>query len=107
MGLDALATGSVAHELQSLAESTHQPDTIVDLMQIPVPRTGAAEVEWREVVNQRRGVTGRGIVEVFNTFGDAADDLRTAVTADYQRESDAALMGDSLAHELHWSPDSD
>jgi hypothetical protein len=108
VGLDALKSGSVARELEVLAETTHQPDTIVDLLQIPVPRArdGGDRVEWREVVNQRRGVTGRGMVEVLNTFGDAAAGLRTAVTADYQREADAALMGESLAEELHWSPES-
>ena len=64
----------------------------------------AGGIDFRAVVNQPRGLTGRALVEVLSVFGDTAAGLRAAVTADYQRESDAVLTGESLADERHWSP---
>lgn len=107
VGLDALAGGSVPKQLEALAASTDRRGTVIDLMQLAVNRPDnlAGQIDFHEVINQPRGRTGRALEEVLSMFGDTAAGLRTAVAADYQRESDAALMGESLATQRRWSPE--
>jgi len=53
---------------------------------------------FEDIASKPRGETGRALLDVLRTAGSFADELRLAVRADYQQESDAALLGIELTY---------
>jgi hypothetical protein len=94
IGVDATPGGPLPGALreleQSLAAEHGTPGLVADLAQLDQSGSGVA---WQEIASKPRGETGQAVLEVLKTFGSSADPLRSAVTADYQQEADAALLG--------------
>jgi hypothetical protein len=95
IGIDASVDGEVPDALRRLDDqvrlTTGRVDAVADLTQL-VANEGA-DVEWREISTKPRGETGRLLLNVMRAFPPSNDDLRRAVTVDYQIEADAALFG--------------
>lgn len=97
IGVDASPRGLVAIALRdlddSVAEQKGTRGLVAELAQIDL---SSDEVPWTDISIKPRGETGRALLEVLSAFGSSADTLRSAVTADYQQEADAAYLGFDL-----------
>lgn len=97
IGLVASADGLVPDALRELDESVAgeqgKSGLVGDLAQLG---RSDDEIAWTGIASKPRGETGRALLEVLSTLGASADRLRSALTVDYQGETDAALLGRAL-----------
>jgi hypothetical protein len=95
IGIDATAEGGVPaalSELDSSMAAEHGSSGLVANL-VRLNWSDDDQVSWTAIANTPRGETGKALLDVFRTFGESADALRSAVAADYRQESDAALLG--------------